>query len=77
MKGKGILPARCVGSSLGELPDQNGPWGWVDWRGSTGADEDELGPKKPEVVSLVPVRVEPERVTEKFGHTWEPAGTCG
>lgn len=51
--------------------------GWEDWRGPTGTDEDELGPMKQEAGSLVPTRVKPGRVTEKVGHTQEPAGTCG
>lgn len=57
-----ILNCKAVlGSSLRELPDQNGPWGWEDWRGPTVADKGKLGPRKHKADSSVPMRMEPER----------------
>lgn len=59
-----------LGSSLGELPDENGPWGWKDWRGPTGADKGKLGPRKHEADNSVPMSLKDDT------KGWSYLGTC-
>lgn len=69
MRGRDTCKA-VLGSSLGELPDENGPWGWEDWRGSTGTDKGKLGPRKHEADNSVPMSLKDDT------KGWSYLGTC-